>query len=255
MPWKRSGHPATSVCSMRTWWSPEPTKQASPISGTRRRAQVEICRGLRPIAERLGARIQLRPEELYALYEYYVLFSRFLQKTGEGTSEERIELGRKGLEFARRRAALDPADVVAQFAVGDMLDRLAREYESVDPNRDGPVDSGSDRALCAASRRGRSQSLAQGLPVRRRPIRNTLLPAHAPTRRSVEVSSPRERGNESGAVPETGSPTLAGSHSTPGIVVDRDGGLGRKAEFRDRVVEGSRTARPRRACAQPAMTG
>src|SRR4029077_3256043 len=85
-----------------------------------------------PIAERLGTRIQLRSEELYALYEYYVLYSRFLQKTGMGTSEERIGLGRKGLEFARRRAALDPADVVAQFAVGDMLERLAREYESVD---------------------------------------------------------------------------------------------------------------------------
>jgi Protein kinase domain len=97
-------------------------------------AQVQICRGLQPIAERLGTRIQLRPEELYALYRYYMLFSRFLQRTGEGTSEERIELGRKGLEFARRRAALDPADVIAQFAVGDMLDRLAREYESVDPN-------------------------------------------------------------------------------------------------------------------------
>ena len=95
-------------------------------------AQVQICRGLRPIAERLGARIQLRPEELYALYRYYMLFSQFLQRTGEGTSEERIGLGRKGLEFARRRTALDPADVVAQFAVGDMLERLARDYESVD---------------------------------------------------------------------------------------------------------------------------
>jgi hypothetical protein len=42
-------------------------------------------------------------------------------------------LGRKGLAFARRRAALDPADVLAQFAVGDMLERLARDYESVDP--------------------------------------------------------------------------------------------------------------------------
>jgi hypothetical protein len=97
-------------------------------------AQVEICRRLRPIAERLGARTQLRPEELYALYRYYLLFPSFLQKTGEGTSEERIELDRKGLAFARRRAALDPADVFAQFAVGDMLERLAREYEPVDPD-------------------------------------------------------------------------------------------------------------------------
>jgi hypothetical protein len=43
-------------------------------------------------------------------------------------------LGQKGLAFARRRAALDPADVMAQFAVGGILDELAREYESVDPN-------------------------------------------------------------------------------------------------------------------------
>jgi serine/threonine protein kinase len=99
------------------------------------RAPVGICRRLRPTAERLGTRIQLGPEELSALYRYYLLFSRFLRETGEGTSEERIKLGRKGLEFARRRAALDPADLVAQFAVGDMLERLAREYESVDPNQ------------------------------------------------------------------------------------------------------------------------
>jgi hypothetical protein len=76
----------------------------------------------------------LGPEELSVLYRYYVLFSRFLHRTGEGTPEERIELGRKGLAFARRRAALDPADVMAQFSVGDILDKLAREYESVDPN-------------------------------------------------------------------------------------------------------------------------
>jgi hypothetical protein len=97
-------------------------------------AAVGICRQLRPTAERLGGRAQLRPEELFALFRYYVLFSRFLQRTGEGTSEERIELGRKALGFARRRAALDPADVMAQFAVGEILDRLAREYEWVDPN-------------------------------------------------------------------------------------------------------------------------
>jgi hypothetical protein len=96
-------------------------------------AAVEICRRLRPTAERLGARTQLRPEELFALFRYYMHFSRYLQITGEGTSQERIELGQKGLAFARRRAARDPADVAAQFAVGDLLDRLAREYESVDP--------------------------------------------------------------------------------------------------------------------------
>jgi serine/threonine protein kinase len=96
-------------------------------------AAVEICRRLRPTAERLGARSQLRPEELYALYKYYFHFLPILQRTGEGTPEEGIELGRKGLAFARRRAALDPADIVAQFAVGDMLEMLARRYESVDP--------------------------------------------------------------------------------------------------------------------------
>jgi len=102
-------------------------RKATPTS-------VEICRGLRPIAESLGARTQLRPEELYALYRYYVLFPQFLKGVGEGTPQEGIELDRKGLAFARRRADLDPADVVAQFAVGEMLERLAREYEPVDPN-------------------------------------------------------------------------------------------------------------------------
>src|SRR5260370_30524106 len=42
--------------------------------------------------------------------------------------------GQRGFAFARRGTAFDPADVMAQFAVGDMLERLAREYESVDPN-------------------------------------------------------------------------------------------------------------------------
>jgi hypothetical protein len=96
-------------------------------------APVEICRRLRPIAERLGARAQLRPEELYALFRYYQLFARFLQNTPESTAAERIELGQKGLEAARRRAALDPADIAGQFSVGDLLERLARDYEPVDP--------------------------------------------------------------------------------------------------------------------------
>jgi serine/threonine protein kinase len=97
-------------------------------------APVEICRRLWPTARRLGEGAQLRPEELLTLYRYYKLFSRSLKSTGESTPAERIELGQKALAFARRRAALDPADVMAQFAVADMLDKLAREYELVDPD-------------------------------------------------------------------------------------------------------------------------
>jgi serine/threonine protein kinase len=96
-------------------------------------AAVEICRRARPVADRLGGRTQLSPSEMYALYTYYMFSLKFLRRTGQGTTAERIESGRKGLEFARRRAALDPSDIEAQFGVGDMLDMLAQEYERVDP--------------------------------------------------------------------------------------------------------------------------
>jgi hypothetical protein len=44
-----------------------------------------------------------------------------------------MELDRKAVVFARRRAELDPDDVVAQVAVADTVGSLARDSESVDP--------------------------------------------------------------------------------------------------------------------------
>jgi hypothetical protein len=94
---------------------------------------VPILRGLLPVAEKLEVHSQLSPAELYALFEYYDMLPRCMRAAGLGPPQERMVFDRKAIVFARRRAELDPDDVVAQVAAADTLGSLARDSESVEP--------------------------------------------------------------------------------------------------------------------------
>jgi hypothetical protein len=97
------------------------------------RDSVAILRRLLPVAEKLAAHSQLSPAELYALFEYYEMLPRCMRAARLGPAQERMALDRKAVAFARRRAQLDPDDVVAQLAAADTLGALARDSESVEP--------------------------------------------------------------------------------------------------------------------------
>jgi hypothetical protein len=56
-----------------------------------------------------------------------------MRAAGIGPPQERIELDRKAIAFARRRADLDPDDGAAQITTADLVGALARDSESVDP--------------------------------------------------------------------------------------------------------------------------
>ncbi|HEY1338817.1 MAG TPA: hypothetical protein VGF59_14980, partial [Bryobacteraceae bacterium] len=109
--------------------------QEARMTHLRRSAQeaVPILRTLLPMAERLGAQTHLTPSDLYGLYSYYEMFARCMRAAGMGPVEERIEFDRKALVFARRRAELDPGDVVAQLASAELPAYLARDSEIIDP--------------------------------------------------------------------------------------------------------------------------
>ncbi len=113
------------------------------------RDAVSVLRGLLPLAEKLAARPQFSPAELFSLFEYYEMVPRCMRAAGLGLSRERMAFDRKAIVFARRRAELDPADMAAQVATADILSALARDSESVEP------------AAAARSYREAIESLAQ----------------------------------------------------------------------------------------------
>jgi len=94
---------------------------------------VTVLRRFRPLADRLGAQSHFSPAELYGLFSYYDSFARCMRAAGMGPVQERAELDRKANAFARRRAELDPTDIVAEIASAETLGALARDSESIDP--------------------------------------------------------------------------------------------------------------------------